>query len=1478
MIIYYIMSNCNKKYCKCKNLKIKRKLFLQKKNITGDLLQLPTTNIEVDILKKQQYFTENSSGDIFTLKNLIVGSNKNIDTSNIYSKAISINRVSKSITQFYSAIKIVNTIVNFIQENEVSIRQTGFEKVLRPFAENNFFEDENYFWISTCLNTDNEEILNNRYIFSYKKYEKYSGVSINNLLDLYNEGKYIYFKDEYLKIMFIRKTISFKYFKLFEKIGFTQKNYHFDIEEWGNGGINLTLKCILNVQNILPGIPGVSQDYIVIASSIKLNEIIEDINEIRLFSPEYIRFITTLSDNMFKMHEIYNNLKKDIYTSNLKYDLWEYTTSNPLQSICIYSNEFPNYIGKMAVDSIIIGNTDINIPNKIAYAFNFNSKNLLLNNDKEIGVIQYSYNNIDYVILTKIITINNKKYLIINTNHINPFFNNAIQTNGDTNVEGSLYLDNTDGTNVLNLNTNTSVLNMNGRIAINTKNPEALLDIKSISTSEMRVITDQYSSLNNFIFSYFDFFIANFSNTNNRDWYFIYNTIIKKESISITTLQLPFDFKTATSSTPEFPTFINNFNNYIHFEYLEAKFKSLYEGKKASEITDPYFVKYFNELKRYFLIIWNQRDYYILSGYQTFTNIVNYLGGPVLRMHVMWHDSYYNVIRLFSSNLRLDSYLLNPQLNKILSEYYNSLFSCEQQTNLYSNLLKDPVIVKKQFEDKEYITSLVNNSYYKDKWGYPENYVFCAEFDDYNIDNIKYFFHERNKYWQNNQIAKLSVPNQDILVSSSVSQTYKYFIENFKEPLDIDRLIVSFYYWSFEYKVAYFKIIELIGPDGIKRKYRIGSGVDILNYISKNILSNGDQQFNGSLRLIQPSNNQTIINIDTTEKQVAIQYPLGLGTENPRSLLTIDDVSITNLFDYLDELSRKNRYISDLSKKISDSDSEDYKSTIESYIDPFTGKVFNQDIANYFVLFEYFADTLLSDIYDSLTYKYHWNFTKWVGNTFKKILNDSNFDPINNTVKQLSKTGIDQFLLNDIFYDKISNIQLISFIWGKKCIIKKHFQKKNKFYFIFNGINFNEYFTRINTNKNLSNIIQAIQHIQTYLNNLYLDKNKLTPINNVPLQPYRETVKKESKLFKLWVIDFPTNVNDTRLYLAQDGNFPQNLENLKPTDTIYNMLYHYDTRNHGNLTYNEVILYYQKIINIRQKIKHYNSDNLQELDSNIVGYRTDEDYWVATWLYTNTLYSSSTISVCEINVDDYLNQSVQMIGDLQMAGNMTLMNPKEYLKYVRDKVPLSSLNPLISIYPEEEFVGIGSQKIFTQYVLNYKTIDLQTNNTFAKNHVVVSNPYYPNFVGERISDPSLSLTRDDSIKSSYSGLTVRRKTKVFTLEDIVKDGDGKFGIDISYEVEDKYEDAYEVAESGISIVGLKTFKNGLKYPVPKYFWNIVDDATDKNTIEKKKVMELDSEGRLTVSKIRLGKYDLESVNNSDGTQSLRWGNVILAIQ
>ena len=432
------------------------------------------------------------------------------------------------------------------------------------------------------------------------------------------------------------------------------------------------------------------------------------------------------------------------------------------------------------------------------------------------------------------------------------------------------------------------------------------------------------------------------------------------------------------------------------------------------------------------------------------------------------------------------------------------------------------------------------------------------------------------------------------------------------------------------------------------------------------------------------------------------------------------------------------------------------------------------------------------------------------------------------------------------------------------------------------GINFNQYFTRYNSNKNLQNIIGAIQAIQIYNNLQYLLYNNLKPDNFTQIQKFITEINKTYTKYSLWVSSYPENYNDTILYLDSNGDLPTNLNNLIPTSTIYDMIYNNGYK--GNLTEKQVLIFYQKIINIQEKIKKYNgsADQLSYIDSNIVGYRTDDNYWTANWIWQeiNSLDKKvSVLSIIEFNVDDYLNQSIQMIGDFQMAGNLTLMNPISYFKYVKNEIPLSELKPLISIYPEEEFIGIGSQKIFTQYALNYSTIYKQINKVFAKNHVVISNPYYPNLVGERIADPSDPSENDQYLKDNFSSFTVRRTSNKYTIQDMVELGDGKFGFDISYEVQDKYGVTYEMAESGVRIDSLKKFENGIIYPIPKYFWNYIDNSTDKDNIITKDIMTLDSESRLKVEKIRLGSYDLvveKDINT--GVEILKWGNIILGNQ
>lgn len=1429
----------------------------------------------VNTLESNQFFAESSLTNIYTNKNLTLGAENNIGDVNLYVETVSINRIIQAIKLYYNSIITCNDLIKQIKQNEDRIRIEGFVNALQPFVNNTFYENNNYFQILTVptVKPNDASFYNNKIVYTYKQFESYTNTTLAQLREFDKEKKQLYFTGEFADFVNIFNS-NFLNFSQYVQVGANLENYFFIAPKFNNS-YEMYFSCALRFPGIFEGIEGVNPDYVIIQSSVNLSTILVGINESALLSSEYILYFYQVVNKLLGLQSTYNNLKAGVFSDLINYDLWEYKTSVPASSICLYSSLFKDWIGKPATDAIILG-TDVNIASILTYIIDFNNKKLLLDSEEQVGFIQFSYNNRDLLYITKLIVLNGTKYIIITEIDLNLYFTEAIKTNGDVTIEGAVSVNNWDGSNVFNLHTEDKTLQINGRIGVNTQNPNALIDIKSLSTNELSTITNEYADLNKFIYRYFDYFIDNFSQTQNRDWTQIYDSFLSNNKISVTTINLPFDFKTTTSSELDFTALIENFNTFVFFGYTEEEFKEKYQGKTASEITEPFFQDYFLALKDYFLIIWNQKDFYLLNNNQTFTNVVNYFGGPVLRMNLFWYDEEFNVLRIFGSSLKLDRYLLNPQLNSILSEYYNSLFSCEQLTNLFTNLLRDPIIQQEQLNNPLFLTEYVRNSYYKGRFGYPQNYIFCYKYTDL-VEEEKYLFHELFNYWAGNQSNKLQIPNQDILVSGALKQINNYIFDNFDTSI-LERIMISFYFWQFEYKVSYVKIIEI---ENIK--YIIGSGVDILVYIKKNILSNGDQQFNGSLRLVEPSSNQTVIAMDTTEKQVAIQYPLGLGTENPRSLLTIDDVSITNLFDYLDELSKKNRFITDLSKQLNGQSTANYANIIESYIDPFTGQQFVQNVDDYFAVVNPF-DANLANI-GNYEYNYHWYLKLWANVLYKNVLNPS-FDPVNKDIKPLAGNFFLLSPLNEVMFDNTLNLKIYNWVWGKKISTSKYFlDQSNTLRYIHTGINFNQYFSRFTSNKNLQRIIYAIQAIQLDLNELYLNYKGLTPINQNDLQPFSDDVKKEYTQYQLWVMDYPANYKDTRLYLNQNGDLPTNLDNLRPTDTIYNMLNNYDGTYHGNLTFAQIKLYYQKIVNLQQKIQIYNgvSSSLELTDSNIVGYRTDENYWTACWIYgsinaVNPVQLVNVIITYEFNVDDYLNQSIQMIGDFQMAGNLTLMNPKEYLSYVKNEVALSDLNPLISLYPEEEFVGIGSQKIFTQYPLNYISIDKQTNNVFAKNHVVVSNKFYPNLVGERIADPPTPADVDTYLQDNFSSFTIRRTTEKYSIQDIVTLGQGKFGFDISYEVEDKEGISYEIGESGMRVTSIKTFDNGIQYPLGTYFWNVIDNATSTDNIVTKDIMSLDNTGRLTVNKIRLGNYDLEAIDNGDGTQTLKWGNIVLGTQ
>jgi hypothetical protein len=433
-----------------KSVAIEKKLYVDESMLVNQ--DMNTTNLNIDglfINLGNNYFTgktyindgteENKNNSILLenngtilAKKLLININETETNTNMFVKSISLNRVIESLKQYYTSIINVNNVVNYILQNVEIIKKNGLNNVLKPYVENLYYEEDDYFYIAT-LSKNNETILpNNKILSTYKKYIGYIDILIGDLIELNNQGKYIYFENDGYVMVNGQYEKDLQAFDIINKIGINNINYYNVLKEWDNG-IKIDYKCLLYIPDILPNIEGVNPDYIVVACGVQLDKIIENINNINLFSPEYVKFSKKITENMFIIQDIYNNLKENKFESIIDYDVWEYTTN-----ICYYSSLYKDWIGKSSANCKILGKF-INIFNIVAYIFDFMTNNLLLTNDQQVGIIQYSYDNANYLFLTKIIILNNKKYLIVNTLLIDDFFNNSIETNGDLVVEGSLH-------------------------------------------------------------------------------------------------------------------------------------------------------------------------------------------------------------------------------------------------------------------------------------------------------------------------------------------------------------------------------------------------------------------------------------------------------------------------------------------------------------------------------------------------------------------------------------------------------------------------------------------------------------------------------------------------------------------------------------------------------------------------------------------------------------------------------------------------------------------------------------------------------------------------------------------------------------------------------------------------------------------------------------------------------------------------------
>ena len=82
-------------------------------------------------------------------------------------------------------------------------------------------------------------------------------------------------------------------------------------------------------------------------------------------------------------------------------------------------------------------------------------------------------------------------------------------------------------------------------------------------------------------------------------------------------------------------------------------------------------------------------------------------------------------------------------------------------------------------------------------------------------------------------------------------------------------------------------------------------GMNINDYVDLSIISKGDNKFTGNLSVVDEGANNNIFNVDTVNKMCSSMYNTGIGTNNPKTKLDINDCGVVNIIEIINKMSER---------------------------------------------------------------------------------------------------------------------------------------------------------------------------------------------------------------------------------------------------------------------------------------------------------------------------------------------------------------------------------------------------------------------------------------------------------------------------------------------------------------------------------------------------------------------------------------------
>lgn len=1341
---------------------------------------------------------------------------------------IRLGQVLRSLNAFKKAIYNVDYLANLVNTFSTEINNVGqYPSILQPIVEKGYYDNTDDFWIYT-VNLENA--IDYFAYFNWQKYSFWTGLSYEEIV-AYNNENGLQQYNEYLYLQATGDTNSLN--SLISKYNNETIFNVLDIYSWNNGlkiYFSQFQKDVLN-----------PNQWIKISSGVDLQPFIPNTDNVSNFSQEYLNFINDLSNQIAVLNG--DDWQVDA--------IWPYI--NPAEidtSTCLYSNVYPSWTG-LLINECFIPGSDIDIPSIITNIINdlyYNYPNLV---SGSVAISTYNIRDIYYVSLLKIDTYNGIPCFKEKRININSYFTNELNIINDTIIYGSLSVRTYDDTDIIRTDNVYKITTFNNKIGVNQDfdQVKGLIDVDGLSNNSVINIMNDFivPSLYSYDVTidikdeihYGDTSVTVPSSYQND--VFIFKTPLLN-AIQITDIQ--FLYTPSNTNTGVFTSKKMDSSSFIKIQTIVNEI-----NKMLPQYTTNKVINLDNTTEDYtfsFVELLNDTNYYYLCSLRAVieTNPVNSLE---------------NEVYFICSFLDVNSFMINPSYVTYMNNVTDSLSSCSRLLNLSNlivlnpdvqdNLFKGQSISSSTSPNSPYFSDQINNSVYVDfrnRFGGKSLYIWNWEYltneQIKNGDISTCLFHELFNYYNMKKSNEIFQPNTDISITNVTNNMMLNYSNNFGENKQIMSFFIN-YDWVKGRKVTIVNVIPIQG-----KYYITGSGFNLPDVLDQTIIAKGDNFITGNFTILDDTTDVPVFSVNREQKMTYSVYHTGIGTNNPTTMMDINDCGITDIINMVNYMSSQynlinynlNNFIKALQK--SEADAVDFIET--SFIDPKTGNELLQNINNY-LYFNKIPNNLISEeeivLYNNL-------YLDWNNYSIDDLLQND----INDQEPLKFLNSLTNVIYNTSnFFNKTQLISVFEWVAGIKVANINFIQTRNNFYMIGMGVNLQQYLT-YQSNDNIQKFFDCIESYSYQLQDIVIRYNNI-PSSSILNQQKATIVRNQARQV------YPIQ---TLVQYTIDFN---NLDIMTISNLNYNTLQTSDTRVYINI----------KDTNLRTKLLFifnnlklmYTSINLN--DYGVLNFQDKYNDFVSLFWCSSVSNNLITLFSLELQINTIVIPSLNLKGDMKVCGDA----------YFTSSPNGDNSNTYIYIDSDKKFFGVNSLEIYGNYSNTYTTT---TNSDFAKQNVCMSSETYPNVVAERSNDPLFPSQKDYFYFKNFSTFTARRTSKLYSYNELYNyskkytstntpglydayGGNTNFygyGPDISYEIKDKtgiikeMGNLHMVIESmdNNPITGFDNLRTGFGV-------SVVDTLANLETQERE-ILHVDNQSCLYVNTIKLGGNNILSVDKS----------------